>query len=104
MGLLLIKHVLLFIGEDLSEILAGKVTEILKDEISHEIAQTIMVWWNLHVRDSFLYKRERSVFKIKEKLDGVNGAKPVFSRYRMSRSASSTQGVRNRQSLLAGVG
>ena len=86
MGLLLIKHVLLFIGEDLSEILAGKVTEILKDEISHEIAQTIMGWWNLHVRDS-------SGYKIKEKLDGVNGAKPVFFRYRMSRSASSTQGV-----------
>jgi hypothetical protein len=86
MGFLLIKHVLLFIGEDLSDILAGKVTEILKDEISHEIAQTIMGWWNLHVRDS-------SVYKIKEKLDGVNGAKPLFWGHRMSRSRPSTHGV-----------
>jgi hypothetical protein len=40
MRLLLTKHVLLFIGEALSEILTEMVPEILKNEVGHGADQT----------------------------------------------------------------
>ena len=73
-----IKHVLLFIEEDLSEILADKIPEILEKEISHGRAHTNQFWRNLFVMDSALFRSETFVSNIEEKRDGVNGVNPVF--------------------------